>query len=681
MASATALAAGANRAAHALGNSADPDTSAPISPAAKKSYDLGQLKWQVIGITPYLWKIDNLKDIRHAPDAEVGPIDASVPGSVQLALLQAGLLLDWNLGLNARAAEWVENRDWVYQTQIPDEWIAHGKQFWLRCAGLDYKGHILLNGVSVLPFDCGFLPYEVDLKTHLQSSGNLLQIWFQPPPRWLGEYGYTSRVKDWKPRFNYYWDWTSRLVQIGVWDSITLDTVDAGEILSFHVTPSVVPESKQGSLNLSVQTSGGKLLHVALKQGSRTLREQTINAGGAISWTGLPVELWWPNGMGEQPLYTIQIQLLDDQKRLLDARQFRAGFRLVEWQRTQGAPEQAFPFLCVVNDKPVFLFGVNWTPIRPNFADLQESDYRKRIAAYRDLGANVLRVWGGGFPEKQWFYDLCDEMGLVVCQEFPLSSSGLDNYPPDDPSSIADLAVMAKSYIRRMHNHPSLVLWSGGNELLDNLHGHESPQPSLTIAHHPMIVSLSNVVQLEDPQHAFVPTAPFGPVGVFTRETIGKQQHWDVHGPYVLNGLASGEWTELWKLDDAMFHSETGCPAASSVDIIRRFKGNVSEWPATHDNPLWNRQPWWVEWDKYVQEKGQAPANLEEYVAWSQQRQADALGIALTLTRARFPACGGLVLWMGHDAFPCTANLSIIDYDGNPKPSAIRFRQILRNGA
>lgn len=175
-----------------------------------------------------------------------------------------------------------------------------------------------------------------------------------------------------------------------------------------------------------------------------------------------------------------------------------------------------------------------------------------------------------------------------------------------------------------------------------------------------------------------MPTAPFGPVGTFTRESVGKQEHWDVHGPYILNGPISGEWTELWKMDDAMFHSETGCSGASPVEIIRRYRGNLKDWPATHSNPLWNRQPWWVEWDKYVQEKGHEPANLEEYVAWSQQRQADALGVALTLTKVRFPACGGLVLWMGHDAFPCTANLSILDFDGNPKPAAIQIREILR---
>ena len=109
-----------------------------LSPKALSRFDLTELKWQVSGFVPYLWSIDHYKDIRQAPDAEIGPIDAPVPGSVQKALLNAEIVKDWNVGLNAREMEWVENRDWVYQTEIPDEWIGRGSPLRLRCAGLDW---------------------------------------------------------------------------------------------------------------------------------------------------------------------------------------------------------------------------------------------------------------------------------------------------------------------------------------------------------------------------------------------------------------------------------------------------------------------------------------------------------------------------------------------------------------
>ena len=681
IAGAAALVAGTSSAAHAFTGGSALAEKVVLSPSAKRTFDLGQLKWQLVGLTPFLWKIDKLRDIHSALDAEVGPIDAPVPGSVQKALLDSRVIDDWNLGLNARGAEWVENRDWVYQTSIPDQWLQQGDHMWLRCAGLDYAGEILLNGVSVLPFKGSFTPYEVDLKPYLKPQGNLLQIWFQPPPRWMGEFGYTSKIKEWKPRFNYYWDWTSRLVQIGIWDNITLEAVDGGEILSTRCVPEVNLESGHGRVRLSTQTTGGKYLRVRLMDGSRVLQDQTLHAKKEktdLSWDELPVELWWPNGMGGQRLYSVQVQLLDEQKRLLDSREFRIGFRHIEWKRTQGAPHHAYPYLCVVNGKPIFLFGVNWTPIRPNFADLAEDEYSKRVGVYQDIGVNVLRVWGGAFLEKQCFYDFCDEKGLLIWQEFPLCSSGLDNCPPDDEESIQQLSYFAKSYIQRIQHHACLFLWGGGNELEENRAGHVSAEPTLTIAHHPMIVRLGDVVKKEDPGRAYVPTAPYGPVGTFTAGSVGKQSHWDVHGPYKVEGPVDGAWTHLWKRDDAMFHSETGCPSTSPAEIIRRFKGDLKAVPGTHSNPLWNRQPWWVDWPTFIQEMGHEPASLEEFVDWSQKRQSDALAIALSVARGRFPACGGMILWMGHDAFPCTANLSIIDFDGNPKPAALRLKEILR---
>ncbi len=511
----------------------------------------------------------------------------------------------------------------------------------------------------------------------------MLQIWFQLSPRWLGEFGYTSQIKEWKPRFNYYWDWISRLVQIGIWDRITLEIVRDGEIVGLKCLTGASPASKEGSVQLSIAVNGGKYLRAVLKDGDRILREQTVAVGdGAteLSWNNLPVELWWPVGLGSQRLYPLQVQLLDQEKRCLDSRDIRVGFRHIEWKRTRGAPQAAPPYLCVVNGKELFLFGVNWTPIRPNFADLQDEDHRKRLLVYQDIGVNMLRVWGGGFLERESFYDICDEKGLLIWQEFPLCSSGLDNFPPDDPTSMEQMSAIAESYIRRIQHHVSLFLWCGGNELKDNRMGHETGQSTLTIGKHPLIVKLGEIVRREDPSRSFLPTAPYGPIGTFELSSCGKAAHWDVHGPYKLDGPPDGQWRDLWQHDDAMFHSEMGAPSTSSAEIIRRFKGNLNELPGTHENPLWNRQPWWVDWPRFAQEKGHEPASLEEFVTWSQQRQAEALTIAVSAAKSRFPACGGLILWMGHDAFPCTANTSIIDFDGNPKPAALALKNMLRNG-
>ena len=138
---------------------------------------------------PYFEKFAQTSDLGKMDIAEVGPIPAPVPGSVQLALLNAGVIKDWNIGLNARENEWVENRDWIYQVGIPDEWVREGQEIRLHCAGLDYTGEISLNGKTVRNFEGSFMPIWPDLKPFLQRSGNLLSIRFAPPPRWLGQFG------------------------------------------------------------------------------------------------------------------------------------------------------------------------------------------------------------------------------------------------------------------------------------------------------------------------------------------------------------------------------------------------------------------------------------------------------------------------------------------------------------
>src|SRR5436853_2945630 len=141
-----------------------------------------------------------------------------------------------------------------------------------------------------------------------------------------------------------------------------------------------------------------------------------------------------------------------------------AVLRPVEWRHRQVAPSEADPWVCVVNGRPVFLQGVNCPPVLPNFADTTSEEYRTRLTAYADLGVNTLRVNGVGFLEKKCFYDLCDELGLLVWQDVPLSSSGVDNSPPSDEAAATEIAAILASFIERRQHHPSLLLWCGGNE-------------------------------------------------------------------------------------------------------------------------------------------------------------------------------------------------------------------------
>jgi len=653
-------------------------------------YDLSELPWQLAGFVPEQWRFSRLADITVSGISDVPAVPATVPGSVQEALRRSGILPDWNVGLNARLCEWVENRHWIYQTSLPGRWLRRGTRYLLRCDGLDYSGWVILNGREVGAFRGSFVPHTFDLTPHLQPRrANLLQIVFDLPPRWLGQFGFTSRMTEWKPRFNYTWDWTSRLVQIGIWDAVTLEVGDGPAFVSLRCATDVDAATGRGAVRVigAARAAAGCRLEmmVEVAHGVIAGRERFFPGSSlpeettpfALRLAGLSVDFWQPNGLGRQPLYDVRCRLIGPDGRVHDEVVRRVGFKHIEWRACEASPRGADPWLCVVNGQPIFLQGVNWTPIRPNFADVTEAEYRKRLELYRDLGCNLLRVWGGAFLEKECFYRICDELGLLVWQEFPLSSSGVDNWPPEDAQSIAEMAEIAASYIARRQHHACLLLWCGGNELQGDLRDNKTGSGKPVDASHPLIARFAEVVAELDPGRRFLPTSASGPRFSAQEADFGQGLHWDVHGPWSMPGALEA-WKAYWAADDALFRSETGAPGASPVALIERYRGDLSVLPGSADNPLWRRTGWWIEWPIFVREQGREPASLEEYVAWSQARQAEALRIAASACKDRFPRCGGFLVWMGHDSFPCTANTAIVDFDGNPKPAAVALSEVFR---
>ncbi|HEY3330708.1 MAG TPA: glycoside hydrolase family 2 TIM barrel-domain containing protein [Capsulimonadaceae bacterium] len=644
--------------------------------------DLSTLPWTVAGWTPHGWRFLRAMETGATSLAEIAPVPAVVPGSVQAALLAAGTIPDWNIGANARDCEWVENRHWFFKTVVPAGTIPTGRSVRLECDGLDYAGWVLVNGVEIAAFTGSFVPHVFDLTANIVADGdNIIEIAFDVPPRWLGQFGYTSRITEWKPRYNYTWDWTARLVQTGIWDEIRLVFADTGEISELKISASLDINSNLGSLDIraDITGDGAASATISLAGSCGLVLDETVaidRLATGVTFGDFAVSPWGPNGTGERALYQVTVELVDANGAVLDRQSRQVGFRSVIWETNPGAPDGADPWLCIVNGQPLFLQGVNWTPIRPNFADVTAAEYRQRLELYRDLGVNLLRVWGGAFLEKDTFYDICDELGIMVWQEFPLSSSGVDNWPPEDPDAIDSMEVIVRSYIKRRSYRACLILWCGGNELQGALDGTKTGVGKPVTLDHPMMTRMNAIVRELDPTRRFLPSSSSGPRFMADRADMGKGLHHDVHGPWALGDMTMDQWREYWTSDDALFRSESGAPGTSSADLIRAYLGDYAETPGTLDNEMWRRTSWWIEWPHFVKELGREPNNLDEYVAWSQARQATALAILVDAEKHRFPAVGGVLLWMGHDAFPCTANTSIIDFWGRPKPAALAVGKI-----
>ena len=614
-------------------------------------------------------------------DYDVQDLPVRIPGSVQGALRSAGIIPDWNAGLQARECEWVENRHWVFETVLPDAWVASEGDKLLHCDGLDYQGVLLVNGQRAGTFCGAFTPHHFDITPFLRAHDNRLAIVFTDNPRSLGQIGYTSTFTELKPRFNYRWDWTPRMVQIGIWDAVRLEVRPADAITDFSVYTGYHAESRQAfvSVDASVQYAVAHTLELLVEgaEGEICRRQVSPAAQVSVMLDGFAAAPWQPNGNGAQPLYTVYARLLDEHGIILDEAWQRVGFKEVVWQACAGAPAGAEPWICVINGTPTFLQGVNWTPIKPTFADVREEDYRERLTIYKEMGCNILRVWGGAVLERDCFYRLCDEYGIMVWQEFPLSSSGLDNWPSEDARVIETMRTVAESYLMRRRHHPSLLMWCGGNELQGANDGGKVGIGKPIDRTHPMMVAFADAVARHDPTRRFIPTSSSGPCFTAEPESFGKGLHHDVHGPWTERGPLQ-QWRDYWDAEDSLFRSETGMPGASPADLIRQYGGDYVL-PGNRENPFWNfTGGWWLLWDTYLAEGGDA-LDLDAYVSWSQQRQADALAYAARIMKRRFPACGGLIIWMGHDCYPCPMNTSIIDYLGRPKPAVAALRTVFRS--
>ncbi len=648
-------------------------------------YEVSNLEWKLWGYRPNVWRMNFDFEKLSGTWAEIQGIDVSVPGSVRGALKKAGIVPDWNMGVKYNASEWVENRHWLYVTEIPDEWVsANNENIVLRCHGLDYKGIVMVNGKEAGQFNNAFIPYDFEIGKFLKETNNTLVFLFECPPENLAQIGWTSKITDWKPRFNYGWDWVPRIVQTGIWDKVQL--ISRAEDKAFFAEANIMtdarPEENVGKLTVKLafnkRPQTGSVQFVLRDSNGKVVRKETVNAinrSVVINWENLNIERWYPNGMGSQPLYLFQISLMDESGVFVQKIERRIGFRHIKWLPCEGAVAQADPWICNVNNNSVFLQGINWTPIRPNFADLREEDYRRLLTIYKELGMNVIRVWGGGFPEKEWLYDICDEMGILVWQEFPLSSSGLDNYPPDGAREIINMDKIVRHYVTRLRHHASLLIWCAGNELYER--GDVAPITDK----HPLIESMKMQVHALDPTRKFVPGSPSGPNIYADLSNYESGQNWDVHGPWKLpfrdDKQNMTDVYNFWAKDDALFHSEVGVPGAMSAEMIRKYAGKFNPLPANHSNPIWRTVNWWIDWEQYLSlHNGQAPSILEEYVDWSTQRQAQGLAIALEACKKRFPRCGGFIIWMGHDCYPCPVNTSIIDFEGNPKPAAQEISKI-----
>jgi beta-mannosidase len=403
------------------------------------------------------------------------PIPATVPGCVHTDLLAAGKIPDPWYRDNEKDIHWVAHEDWIYETRVdvPAD-VLERKHVVLRFEGLDTFCAVEVNGTIVLEADNMHRPWEVDVKAHLREGENSLRLVFTSPIPYMKKRDAERRLWGWnvfhedfwgksylrKMACAFGWDWGLMAPTAGIWRPVTLIGYDS-RISDVYLSQR--REDAKVILGCQAKIEGSGKIRFKLCFEGKVVGKAHAEIGTGEIVVNDP-ELWWPNGMGEQPLYELVTELVDETGCVLDSTTKRIGLRTCELVREADEFGESFKFR--VNGRDVFMKGGNWIPCDVFPSRVSDATYRDLLESCARSHMNMIRVWGGGIYEDDRFYDLCDELGLLVWQDFMFACS---TYPSFDDAFMENVRQEAVDNVRRIRHHPCLALWCGNNELEQGL--------------------------------------------------------------------------------------------------------------------------------------------------------------------------------------------------------------------
>ncbi|QEH33969.1 Exo-beta-D-glucosaminidase precursor [Aquisphaera giovannonii] len=599
------------------------------------------------------------------------PIPARVPGVIHTDLLAAGQIPDPFYRNNERAVQWVGEASWIYgrSFDVPAD-LLNRQHVLLRCEGLDTLATIKLNGAEVARADNMFRTYEFDVKSKLKPGANQIEIRFDSVLPSIREKEALRKLPTWaypgsayvrKEPCNFGWDWGPTLITCGIWRPIGLVSFDAARlddvaILQDHSQPGKV------ALTVTAATSPapppGAAAKVTVRLGSQDVASSSAPVREGKAKVGLDVadpKLWWPAGMGAQPLYDVRVELLDAAGRVLDASGRRIGLRTL---RAVEQSEKETMHL-VVNGVPFFAKGANWIP-PDSFATRPTREVLRRYAADAvAANMNCLRFWGGGYYEDDDLFDACDEMGICVWMDFKF---GCTTYPSFDPAFLENVRQEARDNLRRLRHHPSIALWCGNNEIMFFRGKAEWTKEKMSEGDYYKLFRdlLGEQVRELAPQTDYVTGSP----------DCGDVHFWEVwHG---------GKPFEAYRNIHG-FVSEFGFqsfPVPSTVEAFTAPSDRDSVYsPAMKYHMRSNRmymnvaEDGTVGTDKImviVKKYFRDPKDFESTLWLSQITQAYGIKYGAEGWRREMPKSMGCVYWQYNDTWPCTS-WSSVDYFGRWK--------------
>lgn len=630
---------------------------------------------------------------------------ATVPGSVHTDLLANGAIVDPYAGAHEAGLQWIGLADWEYRTRFDVDAAtlarAHND---LVFDGLDTFAEVFLNGRKLAATDNMFRRWRLPAHGKLKPAGNELRVVFRSPIRQVlaqvqamphklpanYDWGFGDEPKGVltqnfvrKAGYHYGWDWGPRYVTAGIWKPARLESWDALRVADLHVAQDHIDrEAAALTAQVDIESDRGGEVTLELRYGragsvdARTLAK-TATLRHGTNRIDIPVridhpQLWFPIGYGAQPLYTFSVSVAKAGAVQAEASR-RTGLRRIELRHEPDGKSRGFAF--AVNGVPVFAKGANVIPFDMFPARVTRAQQLRVLESARDAHMNLLRDWGGGYYESDEFFDLADEMGLMLWQDF-MFGGGLS--PAYDPAFRANVLVEAREQVRRLRDHPSLVLWCGNNEVEAGWQNWgwktklEKEAPALA-------------KKVWD--QGYVPL--FGrDLRAIVAEDGDDVPYWssspsnDLEGRPDVDDNGDRHYWEVW--------GGPAKPATAYLDVTPRFMSEygLQAWPSPRtvaafaqpdemkiDGPVIRAHQKFLYGDgntrllKYVREYGE-PKDFADFVYLGQVAQAEGIELAALHHRASRPRTMGTLYWQLNDVWP-GASWSSIDWFGRWK--ALQF--------
>lgn len=611
--------------------------------------------WQLCGFLGGSWRSAVGPEL---PEGRPRWVKAHVPGSIMDDLWRAGEVPSPYFERNSLLLEWVPARTWVYRRPLVTPDLGPHDTATLVFEGVDHRAGIYVDGRLAGEHEGGFCPFELDVTAALAPGGrHWLAVVVHPAPESEPQAGDTARARVHKSRMSYGWDFCPRMVHLGIWRGVTL------HLGRRPFRPRPLVELSAGLDRARARVEGAERLALLGADGPVAL------ADGPEVVLDNPT-LWWPNGSGEQHLYVLRAE------RAGQVKEVPVGFRHLELVPNPGAPAGARPYTVRLNGRDLFLKGWNWVPLDALYGVPRPAKLAHLLSLAAGAGANCLRVWGGGLLETSEFYDLCDQLGLLVWQEFSLSSSLEGSVPSTDAGYLATMGAEAPVVIGERRHHPSLALWCGGNELARQLPGRDDLPLDES---EPVLALLAEAVRRHDPGRPFLPTSPSGPRFLNRLDIIAEapeDQH-DVHGPWEHQGLA--EHNVLYDAGTCLLHSEVGVEGMTNRRSLEELISPAHRWPADRTNPVYEHLGAWWDNAPLVQRCfGGRLVHIDQLRRASQHLQYDGLRYVVESRLRHRPRTSGVLPWQFNEPYPNAWCTSAVDYAGEAKPAYYGVRRAYR---